>query len=1139
MEDSDSLSNHTFQEEEQEESKCLNFLKCFLSVECGNVLSLINAILSVSCVMLYIYTDYQPNVVLINSNSFFIVNFACRCFFALYLIFEILLGKYDFTFKNLSTLILDLLSTLPYLLSRISIGMKENLISQTHLITSSFICFRLFRINTIQKYFHTEVNRELFSIISSLICLIFAFTIIVNVIENTQTVGKYYLFLPRDCNNVYFCGGNNDTLHSTLFFIMTTIGLVGYNSNILSNLGRIIICGIIILGIYEIPSQFSRLISQLSSKKVYARANYKTLKGVKFILICGNVSVGTLSVLLKEYFHPDHGESEKHCLILMPKTPDNSMEELLKMYKNKLYYLEGNPLKFNDLQRCQFKKANMIMLLCNKQASDSTAEDTKTIIMAIAIKNFFSMNKDDQYKGILNEVNKNALIDPKKLLKMRTLKSMNSIKSMKSKNIILNKNAEEDEKISSKLIIQLLKPESVQSFGLLISGKKADEQIVCIDQLKISLLAKGCMCKGIITLISNLIITNNFDESIEEQLGKLAWIEEYKNGKDYEIYKIPLDYLRGYKFNVVVDKIYNEKKAIIFGLNIEDRETKKNLVLLSPMDFILPMNKNVNIYGYLLAKDQGEADEVENWEKSVKKNNILITNENGDLLARKFTKETEFDEARKGERYERYSNLFGKGVYYRDKIDLNKVCHVSQENIDKNDITIESIDKIPMIRDHIIICGICHNLIDLIKPLRSKNFPKNILPIIVILSKDLPNKKLWNTIAYFENIYLVKGDAIEKSDLKRAGIKTAKYVILLAPSINEISNFTESQRIKNSEETVYNSDDEEENNDNSQKNNLSKEEEFLLDSQTILKYNQITKINKDIFCVVELINPKNVLFLNNKNRRNNDEYTFIQSGLSIDATASFASGEVYYSNIMDNIITQAYYNPSLLSVLKKLIVGDEMQSNLNNDKVMSKYTKVPSGSLYLIDLPLVLFKKGDEFNNGNYHTSFDKVYNTLLKKNIIVIGVYRYGSLNKKLEQEKETISLGNFNDTYFYYVVTAPEPDFVVNQKDQLFVIATEYPKPENFEEMVHENYSITKRNINLRDYNRNSNIKNFRINEIAQKMDEEMENKLVNFNLNLEKTKGLVDEIEVCINTITKESSMYINDSIKNKLNKIKNEK
>jgi len=64
---------------------------------------------------------------------------------------------------------------------------------------------------------------------------------------------------------------------------------------------------------------------------------------------------------------------------------------------------------------------------------------------------------------------------------------------------------DDEDKIPSKLIIQLLKPESVQSFSLLISGKKSDEQIVCIDQLKISLLAKGCLCKGIISLISNLI----------------------------------------------------------------------------------------------------------------------------------------------------------------------------------------------------------------------------------------------------------------------------------------------------------------------------------------------------------------------------------------------------------------------------------------------------------------------------------------------------------------------------------------------------------------------------------------------------------------------------------------------------------
>ena len=1123
MEDLDDFSHHSAYEEPQE-SKCLECLKYFLSIEFGNILSLLNAILSVACLMIYIYTNYQPNIVLIYSNIFFIINFSCRCFFALILIFDIIVGKYDFTFKKITSLILDVLSIIPYLLSRISIGMKEDLISKTHLITSSFVCFRLFSVQIVKKYIHNTVNRELFSIISFLICLLFDFTIIVNVIENTETIGKYYLFLPRDCYNIYYCEGTNDTLHSTLFFIMTTIGIVGYNSNIVSILGRIIICGIIILGIYEIPSQFSNLISQLSTKKVYARATYKMMKGVDFILICGNVSVGTLSVLLKEYFHPDHGESEKHCLILMPKSPDSGMEELLKLYKNKLYYLEGDPLKFNDLQRCQFKKANMIMLLCNKQAADSSAEDTKTIIMAIAIKNFFSINKDNK---LYNQ--KNALIPTNKLSRTKTLNNTNGRKSKPSLKVKLNDNKDEGDKISSKLIIQLLKPESVQSFSLLISGKKSDEQIVCIDQLKISLLAKGCLCKGIISLISNLIITNNFDESVEEQLGKLTWIEEYKNGKDYEIYKIPLDYLRGYKFNIVVEKIYNEKKTIIFGLNIEDKETKKNIVLLSPMDFILPVSKSVNIYGYLLAKDQGEADEVENWEKSVKKNSS-ITFDKGDIITRKFSKETEIGETK------RQSTVIRRGSAL-DKLVISQYCHISNEETHKNNITLDSMDQIPNIKDHIIICGVCHNMIDLIKPLRSKNFPKNILPPIVILSKDLPDKKLWNTIAYFENIYLIKGDAIEKSDLKRAGIKTAKYVILLAPSINDISNFTESQRLKHSDNNNNNSSEDEE--ENTERKNLSKDEEFLLDSQTILKYNQISKINKDIFCVVELINPKNVLFLNNRNRRNNDEYTFIQSGLSIDATASFAAGEVYYSNIMDNIITQAYYNPSLLSVLKKLIVGEEMQTNLKSEKNISRYLDVPSGSLYLIDLPLSLFKKDNEFNN-DYHISFEKVFSMLLKKKIIVIGVYRYGSLSKTIDQEKDTINLGNFNDTYFYYVVTAPEPDFVVNQKDQLFVISPEYPRPEALVEPHIEKHIVTGKNLNLRDYNKNSNnIKNLRINEITKKVDEEMEGKLINFNFNLEKTRGLIDDIENNINKITRESADYINNSIKKKLYEIKNEK
>ena len=44
---------------------------------------------------------------------------------------------------------------------------------------------------------------------------------------------------------------------------------------------------------------------------------------------------------------------------------------------------------------------------------------------------------------------------------------------------------------------------------------------------------------------------------------------------------------------------------------------------------------------------------------------------------------------------------------------------------------------------------------------------------------------------------------MEKSDLKRAGIRKAKHVIILAPSINEIRHFTESQNEKSDQNTVY------------------------------------------------------------------------------------------------------------------------------------------------------------------------------------------------------------------------------------------------------------------------------------------------------------------------------------------------
>ena len=133
---------------------------------------------------------------------------------------------------------------------------------------------------------------------------------------------------------------------------------------------------------------------------------------------------------------------------------------------------------------------------------------------------------------------------------------------------------------------------------------------------------------------------------------------------------------------------------------------------------------------------------------------------------------------------------------------------------------------------------------------------------------------------------------------------------------------------------------------------------------------------------------------------------------------------------------------------------------------------------------------------------------------------------------------INNLNDSYFYYVVTAPEMSFKVSGKDKLFVISPDYPQFDHFEESKRSNYIISGKSLNLLEYNKNtSNIKNVRINKKEAQGDEQFELKLINFNNKLEKISNIIDDIDNCVNEITSESNDYIRDAIRKKLNGIKN--
>ena len=217
--------------------------------------------------------------------------------------------------------------------------------------------------------------------------------------------------------------------------------------------------------------------------------------------------------------------------------------------------------------------------------------------------------------------------------------------------------------------------------------------------------------------------------------------------------------------------------------------------------------------------------------------------------------------------------------------------------------------------NHIILCGLVPNLINFVLPLRSKYLGK--YPPIVILHSKEPTEKQWTQIAYFPEIYYVKGTAMNKKDLFRANIMKASKVVILTPNVEEVTKKHHHDETERKRE---------------------RDEEDLLDARTIFKYKCVKKIRPEIPIVTELVCPQNLVFIlpQPKDYAIMRKYGFAQ-------TPTFASGEIYISSVIDSLICQAYYNSALITVLHQLLVGN---INYAGSKKKDEFSEIKTSNLY-------------------------------------------------------------------------------------------------------------------------------------------------------------------------------------------------
>ena len=123
-------------------------------------LNLLNLLLSLACIVIYIYMTYRPHIFLIN-NFFFYFNFICRIVFLIDFICDLIIMAIEKKINYL-TILIEVLSIFPFLIMRFFCGMRFNLISNWDMIASSFVTFRLMKIEEYSILFKSDSNRELF-----------------------------------------------------------------------------------------------------------------------------------------------------------------------------------------------------------------------------------------------------------------------------------------------------------------------------------------------------------------------------------------------------------------------------------------------------------------------------------------------------------------------------------------------------------------------------------------------------------------------------------------------------------------------------------------------------------------------------------------------------------------------------------------------------------------------------------------------------------------------------------------------------------------------------------------------------------------------------------------------------------------
>ena len=774
--------------------------------------------------------------------------------------------------------------------------------------------------------------------------------------------------------------------HTWTYYIWITMSTVGYGDiSPKSELGRLFAMGMIAVALISVPNYVNELIEKMAQQSIYARQSFhKKSSNGSHIIITGDVGSTSLNEFFDELFHEDHENDNLFVVLLFPDAP--SFQIIMKMrdpdFNHTVTYLEGSPLDEKDLRRSLALQASAFFIMSNKFSMNPDEEDSKTILQQFSIRNY--ANQEPTFKA--------------------------------------------------QFFIQLIRPENKRHFQGDNSSGNSNDHIICLNELKMGIIARSVMFPGVNTFIMNLL--SSFADEEEDEKDNTAgtkeifdeesgnWLNEYEKGCDWEIYSTELsDMFEGLTFAYLAESLFQKIGIILMGLKMQTSQGMK--IYLNPSEYVIRKKSDQAVIAFVLAKNKAQSDLtfIDTAANSLIYSQLTVMLHAGLMHSKTDKTVSDSKEDGGGESAEidkmiemrRMQSKKSKKVAWLQLLQKHsgsaEVELVSEEEqfhnvndafmyenyfirsqpVKLDKITVNSVQEdLPGCHDHLIIVGRNVNTIyGLIHQLRSKRY-LSCQPIVILYPYKFPSL-VWQKIRMYDHLYIVRGFPLSEEDLRRVGVYRCKRAIILADADSKSG---------------------------------TKNMESLIDASAIFCYQSLKRMKPTIEVVIEIVMESNVGYLDVDATTSND-YRF---------TPQFANGILFTSSLLDTIVCQAFFNVDIIDLILKFVTfdGDHFSRSRKKDKISSS-------SLFQIDIP-----------EGLESRTFGALFKFLVQRQMVAVALYRGLFPGMKVGPKSNKLP----------YVFTNPPKDTELFSCDKVFVLSAQPPfKKTRVAEMA--NYHTVKQSM------------------------------------------------------------------------------